>query len=140
VGTASSDVRKPVGSPGFRRTIPDATGAEWAIDCVNCDAAFSATPFDGAAFCSARCHDTERAVRYGRKQRTQYGPAGRWPDAVLAAALERVPAGNVLAEIERRWMADKPARPCDDVQWNDSFQTWIAHNRRKLPLVVLSDH
>jgi hypothetical protein len=104
---------------------------EWTIGCVNCGSRFTTTRYDAEAFCSRHCHDTARVIRYGRKLGVRFGPTKAWPEEILRGAVERVPDGVHLADINRRWEAATPERPCDDAGWNDTFQTWVAANRHK---------
>jgi hypothetical protein len=104
---------------------------ELAIDCANCGTQFSTTLYEAKAFCSRHCHDTARVVRYGRKLVVRFGPTKAWPEQVLLGAVDRVPEGVLLADMNRRWEAATPDRPCDDAGWNDTFQAWVAANRRE---------
>jgi hypothetical protein len=120
-------------SIGYSEQVADSSTV-WAIECVNCGSCFATTPYDARAFCSRRCQDTARAVRYGRTLVARFGPTRVWTDEVLLGAVGRVPVDVVLADMNRRWEAQRPEKACDDEDWNDSFQAWVAANRRQARL------
>lgn len=125
--------------PVAQESASPVPASECVIDCANCDAAFGATRFEAEAFCSLRCRAVARVVRYGRQQIVRFGPAAGWTDEVLRDVVERVPDGVSLAEIGRRLEAPTPMRPCDDENWQEMFQQWIAGSRRAGRLPVNAD-
>jgi hypothetical protein len=127
------------GQPVAQESASPLRASEYVIECANCDAPFAATRFEAKAFCSVRCHAIARVVRYGRQQIVRFGPAAGWTDDVLRDVVERVPDGVSLLEIGRRLDAPTPTRPCDDENWHEMFQQWIAGSRRAGRLPVDAD-
>jgi hypothetical protein len=114
-----------------RPNKPTTKLATWLINCANCGASIAITEFDGVAFCGDQCRATARAIRYGRRQVARFGPSSAWSDEVLLSAVGRVPKGELLAEMDRRWNAPEPMKPCDQSGWNEMWLKWVQDNRRK---------
>jgi hypothetical protein len=104
---------------------------EWELDCANCSQTFPISAFEASAFCSDDCRATARAIRYGRRQVTRYGPSHTWREEILVGAIGRVPKDARLAEVDQRWNCAEPERPCDQDGWDDVWLQWVAGNRRQ---------